>query len=144
MAEQFPLLYSMIIYYCEFLKRYFKGSNIHGEFKTTILCVHKLLNINVLADNFVCTVVIYLGIRLKIVVKHLISLVKSAKKLNYTVPCILNKINYTFSLVIIVYCCSVSLKIRKGNHNNYLYINADKVFTTCTKSCTYLIEVIKN
>jgi len=89
--------YSMIIYYCEFLERYIKGSNIHGEFKTTILCVHKLLNINVLADNFVCTVVIYLGIRLKIVVKHLISLIKSVKKLNYTVACILNKINYTFS-----------------------------------------------
>lgn len=72
--------YTIIIYYCTFLKRYFKGSNIHGEFKTTILCVHKLLNINVLADNFVCTVVIYLGIRLKIVVKHLISLVKKCEK----------------------------------------------------------------
>lgn len=56
----------------------------------------------VLADNFVCTVVIYLGIRLKIVVKHLISLVKSAKNLDYTVAYILNKINYTFSSVIIV------------------------------------------
>lgn len=44
------------------------------------LCVHKLLNINGLADNFVCTVVIYLEKRWKIVVKHLISLVKSAKK----------------------------------------------------------------
>lgn len=137
-----------MIIHNELVEQYFKGSNIHWEFKTTTLCVHKLLNINVLAHNCVCTVVIYLGIRLKIVVKHLISLVKSAKKVlkkpNYTVPCILNKINYTFSLVIIVYCCSVNLKIRKGNHNNYLYNDADKVFTTCTKSRTFLIEVIKN
>jgi len=130
----------MIIYNCEFaVERNFKGSNIHSEFKTTILCVHKLLNINVLADNCLCTVVIYLEIRLKIVVKHLIRLVKSAKKPNYTVACILNKINYTFSLVIIiVYCCSVNLKIRKENHNNYLYSDADKVFTTHTKFCMFL------
>jgi hypothetical protein len=82
-----------MIIYNEPVEHYFKGSNIHGEFKTTILCVHKLLNINVLAHNCVCTVIIYLGIRLKIIVKHLISLVKSAKKvlkkkLNYTVACV--------------------------------------------------------
>lgn len=82
------------------------------------LCVHKLLNINVSTDNFVCNVVIYLEKPLKIVIKHLISPGKARKIFDYTVACILNKINYSSVLVIRSRRSNVNPKIRKRNTVN--------------------------